>query len=329
MNNRNFNQSFSIAINACKGFAILLVVLGHIQSPLGSYIYSFHIPLFFFIGGVFVNPDNSPVEFLKKNARRIFAPYFLFGMLGLVVNAIKEIVLERDREDVLDELVGLFWWMDIDHLQHYGFVLWFLPALFWARVSVFLLTKYLKVNVILLLMLVLVFLSRISEFEILPLALDKGVVALPWVLSGYIFGKHKQNLLSNSIWKLLFFTGGFLVIYYFGLLLPLDMARNNVGNIYLAFPCALFVSYFLIFLLFKFDCLLQRYSFLTVFGMESMLVLVLHPYLNNIFHLIVLHYFNGEWYFKFLCTFAVLSLLIFLKGQYNENKSLSFVRKQL
>lgn len=306
----------------------MLVVLGHIQSPLGSFIYSFHIPLFFFIGGIFVNPDNPVIEFFKKNARRIFVPYFLFGLLGLVVNAIKEVALGRERQSVLDELVGLFWWMDIDHLQHYGFVLWFLPALFWARAFVFLLIKYIKINAILLLIMVLVFSSYILESQILPLALDKGVVALPWVLSGYVFYKHKQKLLRNSIWKLLFFTLGFLLIYFFDLLSPLDMARNIVGNIYLAFTCTIFVSCFLVFLFFNFNSLLQRYPFLTVFGIESLLVLVLHAYLNNVFHLIVENYFNGEWYLKFLCTLAVLSLLIFIKGKYWESNLFSFVRKQ-
>ncbi|OAI07119.1 hypothetical protein A1332_09605 [Methylomonas methanica] len=218
--------------------------------------------------------------------------------------------------------------MDIDHLQHYGFVLWFLPALFWARAFVFLLIKYMKINVILLLILVLVFSSYILESQILPLALDKGVVALPWVMAGYIFAKYKKNLLRNSIWKLLFFILGFLVIYSFDLLLPLDMARNSVDNIYLVFSCTSFLSYFLVFLFVNFNFLLQRYPFLTVFGIESMLVLVLHAYLNNVFHLIVEHYFNGEWYLKFLCTVAVLSLLIFIKGKYNENKIFSFVRKQ-
>ncbi|MGZ0080379.1 acyltransferase family protein [Methylomonas sp. YC3] len=329
MSSRNFNQSFSIAINACKGFSILLVVLGHIQSPLGSYIYSFHIPLFFFIGGIFINPENSPIEFFKKNARRILLPYFLFGIVGLVVNSVKEIVLGRDRESVFDELVGIFWWMDIDHLQHYGFVLWFLPALFWARASVFLLIKYLKVNSILLLIFTLIFYSYMTDYPVLPLALDKGASALPWVLSGYVFAKYKQNLLNNSAWVLLFFVGGFWLIYYFNLLLSLDMARNNVGNIYVTFSCVLFIGYFLIFLFFKFDFLVQKSSFLMVFGMESMLVLVLHPYLNNIFHLIIEHYFSGEWYLKFLCTLVVLSSLIALKGKYFENKSLSLLLKTL
>lgn len=306
-----------------------MVVLGHIQSPLGSYIYSFHIPLFFFIGGVFINPANAPIEFFKKNARRIFLPYFIFGILGLVVNAVKEIVLGRDRENVFDELAGIFWWMDVDHLQHYGFVLWFLPALFWARASVFLLAKYLKVNSILLLLFSLVFSSYVSDYPVLPLALDKGVSALPWVLSGYVFANYKQKLLSNSIWALLFFVGGFLLIYYFELLLPLDMARNNVGNIYVTVPCVLFIGYFLIFLFFNFDFLVKRPSVLMALGTESMLVLVFHPYLNNIFHLIVEHYFNGKWYLKFLCTLVVLSLLIALKGKYFESKNLSLLRKSL
>ena len=48
------NSSLDNTFTQAKGLAILLVVFGHIASPLGLAIFSFHIPLFFFLGGVFI-----------------------------------------------------------------------------------------------------------------------------------------------------------------------------------------------------------------------------------------------------------------------------------
>ena len=48
-------------IDIAKGIGIFLVVLGHFTvfaSPLYHYIYLFHMPLFFFISGMFAKPTS-------------------------------------------------------------------------------------------------------------------------------------------------------------------------------------------------------------------------------------------------------------------------------
>ena len=46
-----------LAFDLLKGVGILLVILGHIEIPhsLKTVIYSFHMPLFFFVSGCFFN----------------------------------------------------------------------------------------------------------------------------------------------------------------------------------------------------------------------------------------------------------------------------------
>ena len=122
--------AFNNSIDHVKGLAIMLVVLGHIASPLGVVIFSFHIPLFFFLGGIFIKHTYSISDFLQKNFVRLIIPFFIFGVLGLVVNEIKNILLHRPQEDIVQSITGLLFWMDMPHLQHYGFVLWFLPTPF-------------------------------------------------------------------------------------------------------------------------------------------------------------------------------------------------------
>lgn len=50
-------KSRDIAVDVAKGIGILLVILGHLKNPLMDFIYAFHMPLFFFVSGMFVKKD--------------------------------------------------------------------------------------------------------------------------------------------------------------------------------------------------------------------------------------------------------------------------------
>lgn len=83
-------------------WGILLVVLGHsgmaepeIETHVGllkTWIYSFHMPLFFFISGYLfslTNPDFLKIKagpFLFKKVKRLLVPYFILGLLSIFIN---------------------------------------------------------------------------------------------------------------------------------------------------------------------------------------------------------------------------------------------------
>ena len=79
-------------IDNLKGFAILLVVLGHcIQFREPDYdsnwlfriIYSFHMPLFFIISGYVSHQNDIQIESLvTKRAKQLLLPYFIWGLGG-------------------------------------------------------------------------------------------------------------------------------------------------------------------------------------------------------------------------------------------------------
>lgn len=73
-------------IDALKGFGIMLVVFAHHSLPvaLDTYIYSFHMPLFFFISGFlfdFGKYAGSALEFVKGRFRSLIVPYFCFALI--------------------------------------------------------------------------------------------------------------------------------------------------------------------------------------------------------------------------------------------------------
>lgn len=73
-------------IDALKGVGVILVVFAHHKLPvaLDTYIFSFHVPLFFFVSGLlfdFCKHTSSTAGFVKKRFRTLIVPYFGFALL--------------------------------------------------------------------------------------------------------------------------------------------------------------------------------------------------------------------------------------------------------
>jgi len=171
-------------INSLKGLAILAVVLGHIASPLTRFIFSWHIPLFFFLSGFLLTRDNL-LSSVKKDIRRLFVPYFIFGLLAILAEFLKRQFWPNfeylySTFSIKDELISLVLWMDAGKIHTYGFVLWFLPALFWSKNMVIFLHKILRNNWLVLAVGLLLWFLMVNQKEIWFFGLDKAIISIVW-----------------------------------------------------------------------------------------------------------------------------------------------------
>lgn len=81
-------------IDALRGFAIVLVVLGHAiqysvvnfdDQPIFRLIYAFHMPLFMFISGfVYHHEERNPWLFLRKKLRFLVLPFVSWLLVSLL-----------------------------------------------------------------------------------------------------------------------------------------------------------------------------------------------------------------------------------------------------
>ncbi|HLO29768.1 MAG TPA: acyltransferase family protein [Anaerolineales bacterium] len=116
-------------LDIARGLGILLVVLGHNDlgalSPFAhQVIYSFHIPLFFFLSGYFINTSISFFDYFKKRFHSILKPYlFTIFLIYFASVSFEKMSFQNAIGRILKSLYG-----SIDYID-WG-QLWFLPQLF-------------------------------------------------------------------------------------------------------------------------------------------------------------------------------------------------------
>ncbi|HEY9528673.1 MAG TPA: acyltransferase family protein, partial [Anaerolineales bacterium] len=124
-------------LDIAKGIGILLVVLGHndfevISLFVQRLIYSFHMPLFFFLSGYFLNTAVPFFDFVKKRFNTLLKP-FLFTIFLIYFTSIsfEKMGFNTAITRTVKSLYGSGYYLDWVQL-------WFLPHLFAVSIYAFL-----------------------------------------------------------------------------------------------------------------------------------------------------------------------------------------------
>ena len=85
-------------LDMAKGIGIFLVILGHIeyiQEDTLKWLSSFHMPLFFVVGGILVylrrDTGRTAFETIGSRIRGVLTPYLSFSLMLLTMNTITSI----------------------------------------------------------------------------------------------------------------------------------------------------------------------------------------------------------------------------------------------
>lgn len=184
-------------IDILKGYAMILVILGHlnINNTLRLFIYSFHMPLFFFLSGiVYRTKDITFGSYIKKKINDLIIPYIII----MFINYIAYIILYR-QINFANTMKYIFCFNTIDGLPIAG-AMWFLTAIFIVYIiAYFVNNKLNKKGHILISIVMFAILGKVcSLLPIrLPLGIDVAMEGFAIFECGYLF--NQISILSKII----------------------------------------------------------------------------------------------------------------------------------
>jgi len=255
------NNPILINITILRVIAIILVVLGHslrnMEAPnlhlffphytseievfIKSYIYSFHMPLFFFISGYifyFINTKKEKnysisIE-LKKKFQRLIIPLYATSFLVLLPTMF---IFGNQNISILKQSISMLQMSSNDHL-------WFLKALFLIFILIIPIFSYIKKQKIFTLIMVvgltiLLYVNSPLNISFLSIVFKY----LPYFILGMVTYKLNFNLTKKTY----LFIGLFLLIIHFISFSILNNSYyiNNKYIIYILAILGIYAYYFL------------------------------------------------------------------------------------
>jgi len=173
-------------LDVAKGYGVVMVIIGHLYFPrLTPYLYTCHLPLFFFLSGYVFRTYASWSVFWRKKVRSLLVPYFAYGLVQIGFYCLYTVGPAHFHWTVLiDKLTELI-------VQRRFWSLWFLTCLFVTEIIYYALARLLprqKHRLIASFLLCLLALAyyRLSG-QAIAWNIDAALVALPFFALGQLY----------------------------------------------------------------------------------------------------------------------------------------------
>lgn len=298
-------------LDIVKGIAILLVIVGHLQldNVIRNFVYSFHIPIFFYIGGVIY---RKKVEIPYHRIKYLFLNYLAFGFLFIILITLKEksfdieLVYNLIKSNPISiyniKLFGVFW-----------FILAYGVVLILSKIKLF---SYISTSLFIFIMLYYIQNTAIFDTILyLPLCLAPAFVLLIF----FNIGKYNDSIIKKySIKNLILVFIIFIIlnianIYFYD---GFSTKLINYGvlhfepSILLVLSVALSGIVLVLFISLYINSKLKTLSnILIYFGKHSMFLFIWHILILALVRKIMIKVISNEEY-QFLISFQLLKLFI-------------------
>lgn len=237
-------------VDILKGIAIISVVIGHraggngllIPTALKVWIYSYHMPLFFFLSGVVFSIDKFTnfKEFLVKKIKTLLLPMVIFSMVRIIFCYVYYFLILGNESYNTIKMLRLTAGIIIQRTSgNYRGCLWFLNCLFLSHIILYWVIKLLKNKYKFILCALFIFYSlgvlyvKLIGIQ-LPWYIELSFIAVIFCGMGYLLKKNKGLILNKMSWvtTVIFFIVNVLATYenYLVAGKGVDLVFGSIGN---------------------------------------------------------------------------------------------------
>lgn len=314
-------------IDVARGIGIILVIYGHTLGSSGHryLIYSFHMPLFFFLSGLVFRSRSGETykQSLMKDIKRIMIPYFIFAFASLFLWFIILPPENQTSSTILKQFIGILYGNASHGYLAINTVLWFLPCLFITKQIFWFLSKLPK-NLLAISLIGFSIIGYISSLYFsnlrFPYGFETALTGIVFFGMGYLWNFIPEKININLDRYIIFLTAifAFLTIYFadlnwqiYGLQIDLRLNRlNNYFYFYIAAISGILATIFI-------SKIIDKNRLLEYLGRNTMPLFIWHYfvfiYLNRLFFMIKppqeIIDFRNEYYTFIYTTLAIIIIL--------------------
>lgn len=311
-------------IDIAKGLGIILVVIGHvsINNMLNTWIFSFHMPLFFVISG-YLNSCNkkyvSNKKYIVQKFKRLLIPYFIFSNLSYIYWIMIERNIRGDNISVTRPFINIFIAMGGSDNYIFNAVMWFLPCLFITEVIFYYISKKNNKNRVVVLLIISSIIGYLISCYIntrIIWCIDIMFTSLVFYGIGY-YGFYNKLLINDTYnnkkeYYLLLIISFLLLTIISQLNGRIDMNNNILQNYFMFYIAALTGVFFIFLISNKIKC-----NWLSYLGKNSLIIMLLHEPLKRIVLKIIelvtrinINILRDNIFLIIICSALIISLII-------------------
>lgn len=220
MSNQKINRYYWLDVT--KFIGIFLIVLCHfpISKYTAKFLWTFQVPLFFFISG-YLFKETTTKDFLDKLKFRLILPYIYIYLLTVLLT----VLLKSDFNitHIVRMILGLFWGTH-SYPDFINSALWFLPALISVQLLYFFLVR--KATLFYFALLCVSVLLYLKAYLNLFFSVDLALLGLNFFVAGVLVKKYDCVGTLRARPELAF------ILFVLSLLTTMDFAY--LGNVWYA-----------------------------------------------------------------------------------------------
>lgn len=341
-------------IDIAKALGMLTIMWGHIAiSKSVTFVYAFHIPLFFFLSGMVFVREKYPdfKSFVKRKIQTLITPYIIYSFITWAIWALFSFATHAKVDSYWMPLLQTFIAQGSEGYLVHNVPLWFVSCLFVVELAYYWISKLPDVWNLLVCLLLAVFSYLLVnyctafDFTTLPWSIEVAMAAIIFYASGHLIIKNAghqgfEQIVNKKRWvSCIIMLVLFIMVYYGGLYNgKVSMGHANIHNPFIFYP----IAYLGVFAFIVMSSLLAQskidgskwMNVIKWFGQNSFIAMVIHNpikgfvvfALSSVFGLQKMAIMSRTWtailalLITLLSTTAIMFLIVSIKNKRKVEK---------